>query len=95
MASPTIGFIGLGAMGFGMATHLVRQGYTVVGYDVYTPTLQRFAAAGGTVATSLADAVREKKYVVVMVASAVQAQDALFGDGKGKTGIVSGMFTFF
>lgn len=29
-----VGFIGLGAMGFGMATHLLRSNFTVVGYDV-------------------------------------------------------------
>lgn len=29
-----IGFIGLGAMGFGMATHLLKSNYCVIGYDV-------------------------------------------------------------
>ncbi|KAB5524303.1 hypothetical protein DKX38_022052 [Salix brachista] len=29
-----IGFIGLGAMGFGMATHLLKSNFCVVGYDV-------------------------------------------------------------
>lgn len=29
-----IGFIGLGAMGFGMATHLVKSNFSVIGYDV-------------------------------------------------------------
>lgn len=29
-----IGFIGLGAMGFGMATHLLKSKFSVVGYDV-------------------------------------------------------------
>lgn len=29
-----IGFIGLGAMGFGMATHLVKSNFCVIGYDV-------------------------------------------------------------
>lgn len=29
-----IGFIGLGAMGFGMAAHLLKSGFTVVAYDV-------------------------------------------------------------
>lgn len=31
-----IGFIGLGAMGFGMATHLLRSNFCVLGYDVIT-----------------------------------------------------------
>lgn len=29
-----VGFIGLGAMGFGMATHLVKSNFCVSGYDV-------------------------------------------------------------
>lgn len=29
-----IGFIGLGAMGFGMAAHLLKSNYSVRGYDV-------------------------------------------------------------
>lgn len=29
-----VGFIGLGAMGFGMATYLVKSNFCVLGYDV-------------------------------------------------------------
>lgn len=29
-----IGFIGLGAMGFGMASHLLKSGFSVIAYDV-------------------------------------------------------------
>lgn len=29
-----IGFIGLGAMGFGMATHLIKSNFCVIGFDV-------------------------------------------------------------
>lgn len=29
-----IGFIGLGAMGFGMATHLLKSNFSVHGFDV-------------------------------------------------------------
>lgn len=29
-----IGFIGLGAMGFGMATHLLKSHFSIIGYDV-------------------------------------------------------------
>jgi phosphoglycerate dehydrogenase-like enzyme len=42
-----IAFLGLGAMGFGMATNLVKVGWEVTGYDVYGPTLERFVDAGG------------------------------------------------
>lgn len=29
-----VGFIGLGAMGFGMATHLLKSNFSVLGFDV-------------------------------------------------------------
>lgn len=72
-----ISFIGLGAMGFGMATHLVKQGYPVTGFDLWAPTLERFRAAGGQTATTPAEAVAGRGYCVCMVATAQQAQDVL------------------
>ncbi|KAI0438586.1 NAD binding domain of 6-phosphogluconate dehydrogenase-domain-containing protein [Xylaria telfairii] len=75
---PKIAFIGLGAMGFGMATHLVKQGYAVTGFDVWLPTLERFRTAGGNTASTVTDAVRDHDYVVFMVATAGQAQSVLF-----------------
>ncbi|KAF2819932.1 hypothetical protein CC86DRAFT_374653 [Ophiobolus disseminans] len=77
---PAIGFCGLGAMGMGMATHLVKQGYPVTGFDVWPPSLEKFAAAGGMPSSSLADSAKDKAFYIVMVASAPQAQPALFGD---------------
>ncbi|KAL2164743.1 hypothetical protein VTH06DRAFT_38 [Thermothelomyces fergusii] len=74
---PPIAFIGLGAMGFGMATHLVKQGYAVTGFDVWAPTLERFAAAGGLTASTPSAAVADKPFCVCMVATAQQAQSVL------------------
>ncbi|KAM5433082.1 hypothetical protein MferCBS31731_007194 [Microsporum ferrugineum] len=79
---PTIGFVGLGAMGFGMATHLIKQGYTVKGFDSWAPTLTRFKEAGGYTATSLDDSARGCMYYVSMVASAPQVQSTLFDDAE-------------
>lgn len=74
---PPIAFIGLGAMGFGMATHLIKRGYPVTGFDVWAPTLERFQAAGGSTATTPAAAVADKPFCVCMVATAQQAQAVL------------------
>ncbi|KAI0109365.1 NAD binding domain of 6-phosphogluconate dehydrogenase-domain-containing protein [Hypoxylon sp. NC0597] len=76
-SKPNISFIGLGAMGFGMATNLVKRGYQVTGFDVWQPTLERFQAAGGSIATTPAEAVKDKNYCVCMVATAQQAQAVL------------------
>ncbi|OOQ85445.1 oxidoreductase [Penicillium brasilianum] len=87
MSKPAVGFVGLGAMGFGMATHLVKEGYPVHGFDVFPASVERFKAAGGIPASSLEDSANGKDYYICMVASAPQVQTVLFGDG----GIVSAL----
>ncbi|KAH6852570.1 hypothetical protein CUC08_Gglean012329 [Alternaria sp. MG1] len=86
-SKPEIGFCGLGAMGIGMATHLVKQGYPVTGFDLYPPSLEKFKAAGGTPSTSLSESAKDKPFYIVMVAAAWQAQPALFD----KDGIVGAL----
>ncbi|KAF2966085.1 hypothetical protein GQX73_g7497 [Xylaria multiplex] len=88
-AKPEIAFIGLGAMGFGMATHLVKQGYAVTGFDVWPPTLERFRAAGGNTAATPAEAVRGCDYIVCMVATAAQAQSVLLEGENPALGEIS------
>uniref|UniRef100_L2G748 Acting on the ch-oh group of nad or nadp as acceptor n=1 Tax=Colletotrichum fructicola (strain Nara gc5) TaxID=1213859 RepID=L2G748_COLFN len=77
-AKPSTAFIGLGAMGFGMANNLIREGYPVTGFDVWAPTLEKFKQAGGLTATSPAEAVAGKQFCVCMVATAEQAQSIIF-----------------
>lgn len=76
-SKPEVAFIGLGAMGFGMATNLVSKGYPVTGFDVWAPTLEKFKEAGGKAASTPAEAVDKKGFCVVMVATAQQAQEVL------------------
>lgn len=75
-----IGFIGLGAMGFGMATHLVKANYSVSGFDVYEPTLTRFEKAGGLVGRSPEEVAKGAQVLVIMVTNENQAEHALFGE---------------
>ncbi|KAL2069844.1 hypothetical protein VTL71DRAFT_14523 [Oculimacula yallundae] len=79
--SGKIAFLGLGAMGFGMATNLVKKGFHVTGFDVYAPTLSRFVAAGGHASSTPKETVQDAQYVVFMVATAAQILSALF-DGE-------------
>lgn len=82
-SNPQIGFIGLGAMGFGMATQLVASGYKVKGFDVYGPQVEKFEARGGVAASSLGDAATGSNVLIIMVATAAQASEALFSDPSG------------
>jgi 3-hydroxyisobutyrate dehydrogenase len=67
-----IAFLGVGAMGLGMAGRLAGSGQTVVAYDVSADALARAAAAGCQTAGSAAEAVRGARVVVTMLATGAQ-----------------------
>jgi 3-hydroxyisobutyrate dehydrogenase len=79
----TVAFVGLGAMGFGMASHLVNSGYQVIGFDVYEPSRARFRGAGGRIANSPRDAARGVDFFICMVANSQQADSVLFDVENG------------
>ncbi|CAN1235969.1 L-threonate dehydrogenase [Linum grandiflorum] len=85
-----IGFIGLGAMGFGMASHLLKSGFCVLGYDVYKPTLARFVDEGGLIGTSPANVSDDVDVLIVMVANEAQADSVLHGEFGAVKALPSG-----
>lgn len=94
-SKPAVSFIGLGAMGFGLATNLVKKGFPVTGFDVWGPTLERFRKAGGAAAATPAEAVAGKALCVVMVATAQQAQSVLLeGDAPAVPALPPGATLF-
>ncbi|MBS7701019.1 MULTISPECIES: L-threonate dehydrogenase [unclassified Chelatococcus] len=76
-----VAVIGLGSMGYGMASTLLREGFDVVGFDVSSEVLSRFAQEGGRSAASPAEAVAGAAIVVCVVVNAGQTHDVLFGPG--------------
>jgi 3-hydroxyisobutyrate dehydrogenase len=85
-----IGFIGLGAMGQGMAGVLLRAGMMVRGYDINPRAVEKFVAAGGLAASSPAEAAQEAAVLILMVVSGEQAEAALFGDHGAVTHLQPG-----
>jgi 3-hydroxyisobutyrate dehydrogenase len=77
--SPRVAVIGLGSMGFGMATALLRAGLDVTGCDVVPATVERFVAAGGHGAATPAEAAERADIVVSVVVNAAQTEAILFG----------------
>jgi 3-hydroxyisobutyrate dehydrogenase len=75
----SIAVIGLGSMGLGMAGALLRAGARVSGYDPQPDALARFAALGGHVASSPADAAQQAQVVISVVLNAAQTEQILFG----------------
>ncbi|KAK7291352.1 hypothetical protein RIF29_06422 [Crotalaria pallida] len=85
-----VGFIGLGAMGFGMATHLLSSNFVVVGYDVYKPTLTRFENAGGLIGNSPAEVGKDVDVLIIMVTNEAQAESALYGENGAVSALPPG-----
>ena len=81
--SNRVAFAGLGAMGFGMASHLVQTGHCVVGFDVNEPSLARFKEAGGQTSSSPREAARRAEFFICMVANSAQVDSVLFDSENG------------
>ncbi|UNO39345.1 2-hydroxy-3-oxopropionate reductase [Streptomyces sp. MST-110588] len=78
---PKIAWIGLGIMGSPMAENLIKAGYQVTGYTLEKEKLDRLAAAGGTPAASVAEAVRGADVVFTMVPASPQVEAVAYGPG--------------
>ncbi|MGX7680838.1 NAD(P)-dependent oxidoreductase [Jatrophihabitans sp. DSM 45814] len=76
-----IAVIGLGVMGQAVATHLISVGRSVRGYDLSADALTRFAAAGGRVAASPAEAARGVGCALLIVHNESQVDMVIFGPG--------------
>jgi len=76
----TVAFVGLGAMGSGMARCLVRNEFTVRGFDTRAEPLEVLGADGGQPCRSAADAGQGAHIAVVIVLNADQAEQAIFGE---------------
>lgn len=75
-----VGFIGLGHMGSGMATSLIRAGHEVTVYNRTRAKAEPLAALGAKVAASIADACRGDA-VVTMLANDEAAESITLGKG--------------
>jgi 3-hydroxyisobutyrate dehydrogenase len=85
-AQLSVGVIGLGAMGMGMAQSLRRAGHVVNVFDVRAEVAQKFAAEGGVVCASLEAIAAASDILVSVVVNAAQTEFVLFGDGTPQSG---------
>jgi len=75
----TIGFIGLGNMGIGMATNLANAGHDVYGFDLSKDAVAAAVKAGCSKAKDLADAVKDADVVVTMLPAGKHVR-GVYGD---------------
>ena len=80
-AGETIGFLGIGIMGFHMARRLAEAGHRVVAWNRSREKAERLVPFGVTVADSAAEAARGVSTLVVMLSSGPVCEEVLLTDG--------------
>jgi 3-hydroxyisobutyrate dehydrogenase len=83
----TVGFIGLGNMGAGMAANIQRAGFPLVVLDARAESMQPFAERGAAIATSPADVARRSDVVLTSLPGPAQVEAVV----AGPDGILSGI----
>jgi 3-hydroxyisobutyrate dehydrogenase len=79
--SKTVGFIGMGMMGGGMAANLLKAGFPLVAYDIDPVKNERFAGLGATIANGPAGVSQGASTVVCIVETTKQVEEVVLGDG--------------
>ena len=80
MTDRSVGFIGLGHMGFGMAKNLVQAGVHLVVWDLDKHPEQLLMKEGATVANDAADVARAVDILFLCVPTDKESEIVLFGD---------------
>jgi 3-hydroxyisobutyrate dehydrogenase len=86
----SVGVIGLGAMGMGVAQSLLRGGFEVHAFDIRREAVDKVAAAGGYAADSPAVLAKKVDAVVVLVINADQTETVLFGENGAAANLAPG-----
>lgn len=74
---PTIAWIGLGLMGNPMSKHMIKAGYTVLGFDI-DPTARANAAANGVlISETISEACKDADVVYSMLPSGSDVHDVM------------------
>lgn len=76
----TVGVIGLGNMGMGIAKNLLKAGFPTRGYDLFEAKREELKSYGGVPCGSPAEVGDGAEVVFVMVMNGAQALDVAFGE---------------
>jgi L-threonate 2-dehydrogenase len=86
----SIGVVGLGAMGKGMAGSLRRAGYQVYVADVRKEAADEFVKEGGVACASPAEVAQHCEILVSVVVNAAQTEEVLFGKNGAAAALKKG-----
>ena len=77
----TIGFIGLGRMGRGMARNVARSGAQLVVYDANPDAVAALTAQGAVAATSVADLASRAEVIFTSLPGPAEVEEVVLGKG--------------
>ena len=83
---PRVGFIGIGAMGTPMATHILKAGFPLTVYDRDPKRMQPLIDAGAQAAGGPAETARQSDIVITMIGTVADELEAVMG----KDGVLAG-----
>ncbi|TFZ05303.1 NAD(P)-dependent oxidoreductase [Ramlibacter henchirensis] len=84
----SVGIVGVGNMGGGMAARLLEQGWPVRACDLVPEKVEALRRLGATSAASSADAATGARALIVCVVDALECEQVLFGD-RGAAGALA------
>lgn len=76
----TLGIVGVGVMGGGIAANLLKGGANLVVYDIDPARVQHFASLGAYAASSPADVARQASTLISMVETTAQSEAVIMGE---------------
>ncbi len=85
-----VGFIGTGTMGQPMLANLIKQGHSVLAYDVVPAALAAAATLGARPAASAAEVAKGSELIVTMLPSSSHVEAAYVGPGGVLEGAARG-----
>jgi len=87
-----IGFIGLGIMGYSMASNLLKAGYELTVYNRTIEKAEKLGKSGAKVAYSPKEVAENSEVVISMVTDAPDVEDVMFSEKgvvkSGKKGLI-------
>ena len=78
----TVGLIGLGNMGSGMAGNLLKAGYSLVVHDLRPEVVRDFAARGARASASVADLARLADVTLTSLPGPAEVEAVAGGPGR-------------
>ena len=81
-----IGFIGLGIMGKPMAKNLLKEGYSLIVYDINNAPVRELVAAGAKEGKSSKEVAAQSEVIITMLPNSPDVKEAVLG----KDGVLDG-----